>query len=120
MKASASGSAPLTHNMGPITIVMTTRPIVITMTVTRTNIGGTAGIGGIIDTTTTRIPVGTTTGIDEPSANSRDAFLFCPIRDRWGMTGLTEFPDCQGGSAEMRRSRQTFRNASPLQPAHQS
>jgi hypothetical protein len=38
------------------------------MTVTRTNIGGTAGISGIIGTTTIRIPVGTTIGIDEPSA----------------------------------------------------
>ena len=68
MKGSASVSARLTHNMDPITIAMTTRAIVITMTVTRTNIGGTAGISGIIGTTTIRIPVGTTIGIDEPSA----------------------------------------------------
>jgi hypothetical protein len=45
-----------------------------------TNIGGTAGISGIIGTTTIRIPVGTTIRVDQPSTKPWVRF-FLPIHD---------------------------------------
>ena len=81
MKASAFTLARLTRDL--ITIARTTR--VIAITVTPTNIGGAAGTGGIIGTTT----IGTTMRIDEPSAKSAGA-VFLSNHDR-RKDGLTDF-----------------------------
>jgi hypothetical protein len=59
MKVSAFTSARLTRDR--ITLARITRA---TITATRTNMGGAAGTGGIIDTITIRIPDGTITKID--------------------------------------------------------
>jgi len=79
---SASTSAPLTHNTGPITMT----------TSATANINGTAGIAGIIDITTLT-PVGTTIRIEEHAANFDGAGRM--ISRRGGL--LLQFPRSRGG-----------------------
>lgn len=86
MKASAFTSAHLTRDL--ITIAKTTPATAITAT--RRNIGGIDGTDPIIATTTIRTPVGTTIGIDEPSAKVWGSGFFPPITIV-GKTCLTGF-----------------------------